>query len=292
MGLLQMSTKAIDGVRDPNRFAQWEAIAFPGCVEQTRAGSVGKEQALKAMKAAVERFYPECIYAFGHGSALTGGYKAFSDLDVIVFNPEGANWEIRHEVVDGFPVEFTTYSMDTVEMMALLALHIRIPLGLLAGTGEIVVDTKGDAKAFQERMTAMAQQMPLVDRAHDRENTRHILFTTLIDLRKDRGIEVAQAVALNNYRAFIAGVTLLNNTWQHRSRHFMKNQDLPGAARIAALHQAIAKLLAGDIVPIIDFTEDLIEDLGGPLWSGRVTSLEVRPEHLPVVRLLLNALSG
>src|SRR5687768_8481095 len=287
-----MSIQATDGVRNPDRFTQWESIAFPGALEEARAGSVGKEQAMRAMKAAVERHYPDCIYAFGHGSALTGSYKAYSDLDVIVFNPDGSNWEIRHEVVDGFPVEFTTYSMDTVEVMAMLALHIRIPLGLLAWSGEIIVDNKGDAKAFQERMATMAEQMPLVDRTHDRENTRHILFTTLVDLRKDRGVEVAQAVVLNNYRAFIAGITLLNNTWQHRSRYFMKNKDLPGASRIAELHSAIAKLMAGDIATMIDFTEDLIEDLGGPLWSGRVTSLEVRPEHLPVVRLLLSALSG
>lgn len=287
-----MSIQATDGVPTPDRFTQWEAIALPGCVEQARAGSVGKEQAMRTMKAAVERHYPDCIYAFGHGSSLTGSYKAYSDLDVIVINPAGSNWEIRHQVVDGFPVEFTTYSMDTVEVMAMLALHIRIPLGLLAWSGEIIVDNKGDAKEFQERMAAMAHQMPLIDRTHDRENTRHILFTTLVDLRKDRGVEVAQAVVLNNYRAFITGITLLNNTWQHRSRYFMKNPDLPGAARIAALHSAIADLMAGDIATMIDFTEDLIEELGGPLWSGRVTSLEVRPEYLPVIRMLLTALSG
>jgi len=287
-----MNIPATNGVRDPDRFAQWEAIAFPGSVEQARAGSVGKEQAMRAMKVAVERFYPDCIYAFGHGSSITGSYKAYSDLDVIVINPPGSNWEIRHEVVEGFPVEFTTYSMDTVEVMAMLALHIRIPLGLLAWTGEIIVDNKGDAKEFQARMAAMAEQMPLIDRTHDRENTRAILFTTLVDLRKDRGVEVAQAVILNNYRAFITGITLLANTWQHRSRHFVKNPDLPGSARITALHSAIAKLMAGDIAPMIDFTEDLIEDLGGPLWSGRATSLEVRPEYLPVIRMLLTALSG
>jgi predicted nucleotidyltransferase len=287
-----MSTDSTIAVRNPERFKEWEAVALPGCLHEARTGAVTKEQAINAMRVAVERHYPDCIYAFGHGSSLTGSYKAYSDLDVIVFNPDGSNWEIRHEVVDGFPVEFTTYSMDTVEVMAMLALHIRIPLGLLAWSGEIIVDNKGDAKEFQERMAAMAQQMPLVDRTHDRENTRHILFTTLVDLRKDRGVEVAQAVVLNNYRAYIAGVTLLNNTWQHRSRYFMKNQDLPGAARIAELHSAIAKLMAGDIVSMIDFTEDLIEELGGPLWSGRATSLEVRPEYLPVVRMLLTALSG
>ncbi|HEX9964821.1 MAG TPA: hypothetical protein VGB04_07540 [Allosphingosinicella sp.] len=287
-----MSSQPTEGVRSPDRFKEWESIAFPGALQEARAGSVGKEQALAAMKTAVERFYPDCIYAFGHGSSITGSYKAYSDLDVIVFNPDGANWEIRHEVVDGFPVEFTTYSMDTVEVMAMLALHIRIPLGLLAYTGEIIVDSRGDAKEFQARMEAMAEQMPLVDRTNDRDNTRAILFTTLVDLRKDRGIEVAQAVVLNNYRAYITGITLLHNSWQHRSRYFMKNKHLPAAARIAALHDAIAKLMAGDIATMIDFTEDLIEELGGALWSGRATSLEVRPEHLPVIRLLLSALSG
>jgi hypothetical protein len=280
------------GTRNPARFKEWEATTFADCLSEARAGTVTKEQAKHAMKVAVERFYPECVYAFGHGSSLTGAYKAYSDLDVIVFNPDGANWDVRHEIVDGLPVEFTTYSMDTVDVMALIALQIRMPLGLLGGTSEIIVDRNGDAEAFQERLNALAGQLPFIDRTHDRENLRAQLFSILVDLRKDRDIEVAQAVILSAYPSYLRAITLLNGVWNHRSRHFMKNKELPGADRMSELHGAIARLMAGDLQAMIDFTEDLIEELGGPLWSGRATSLEVKAEYLPVVRLLLTALSG
>jgi hypothetical protein len=288
----QMSTDNTTRARNPERFSSWEATALPGCIEGARTGSISKDQAISAMKTAVDRCYPDCIYAFGHGSSLTGSYKAYSDLDVIVFNPDGANWDIRHEIIDGFPVEFTTYSMNTVEVMALLALQIRMPLGLLAGTSEIIVDKQGDAEAFQERLAAIAEQLPLVDKNRDRDNVRARLFSILVDLRKDRDLEVAQAIILTDYQAYIRGITLLENIWAHRSRHFVKNRDLPGSARITELHGAIGRLMAGDIAAMVEFTEDLVEDLGGGLWSDRLTSLEVRPEYLPVVRMLLTALAG
>jgi predicted nucleotidyltransferase len=285
---MQMSNDATDRARNPERFKEWEAIALSGCFDEALAGSISREKAMESMKAAVARHYPECVYAFGHGSSLTGGYKVYSDLDLIIFNPDGANWEIRREIVNGRPVEFTTYSTDTVDLMVLLALHTRVAFGLLAGTGEIIVDNRGDAKAFQERLTAMSAQMPLIDRSQDRDNVRTKLFSILIDLRKDREAEVAQAIVLTDYQAYIRGITLVSNIWLHRSRHFVKNRDLPGSGRITELHSAIAKLMDGNVSAMIDFTEDLIEDLGGGLWSGRTTSLDVRPEYLPVIKMLMS----
>jgi hypothetical protein len=167
-----------------------------------------------------------------------------------------------------------------------VALHLRMPLGLLAAESEVIVDSKGDAAAFQTQLASIGSNMPLIDRTPERKSLQGQLFSTLIDLRKDRAPEVAQSIVLTNYQAYIRAITLLHGAWQHRSRHFVKNPELAGSDRIAKLHVAIGKLMGGDINAMIVFTEDLIEELGGPVWSGRQISQEILPETLPVIRML------
>jgi hypothetical protein len=63
---------------------------------------------------------------------------------------------------------------------------------------------------------------------------------------------------------------------------------------------AMASMMAGDMPTMTPFTEALIAELGGGLWGGRVTSLDIRrrrsadregPAHGLGAMILSNALS-
>jgi hypothetical protein len=285
-----MQTETYEVKGKPRSLSNWAEIAFPGCAEEVRTGRVGRERAIEVMRAAVVQFYPECVYAFGHGSALSGDYRSYSDLDVIVFNGDGQYWELRKEVFNGFPVEFSMFTLNTLEIMSFLALTVRLPLGLLAAESEILVDAKGDVAAFQEQLRSIANSMPNIDRTDETRNVRAHLFSVYVDLHKNRSLEVAQSVVLTAYPIFAKGITLAHNFWLHRTRHFVKNPDLPGASHINALHAAIAKLMQGDVAVMIAFTEELITNLGGPVWNGFKQVL--RAEHMPVARMLLELQSA
>lgn len=262
-------------------------IAFPNCSEDVKKGIITPERARQIMLGAVEKFYPDCVYAFGHGSALTGGYQAYSDLDVIVFVSEPDYWEMRHEMFDGFPIEFTAYSVNTVDLMAFMAIQVRMPLGLLAADGEILVDTDNSARAFQARLSLLANARQSSDFSSVTDKTREQILLLLVDLYKNRPIEVAQSVVLTAYPILIRGITLLHNVWQHRTKLFAKQPNLPGASEIMRLHEAIGDLMNGDVKPVIAFSEKLLEDLGGGLWSGRGRRQIVKAEFLPVAQMLL-----
>jgi hypothetical protein len=285
---MQIETYEVKG--DLGSFSNRAEIAFPACIDEVRTGRLGRERAIEGMRAAAMQFYPECVYAFGHGSALSGDYQSYSDLDVIVFNGEGDYWEMRKEVVNGFPVDFTMFPLNTLQIMNFLALQVRIPLGLLAADSEILVDANGDAASFQEQLRSISSSMPFVDRTDETSNVRARLFSVYVDLHKNRSPEVAQSVVLTAYPAFVQGITLVHKIWLHRSRHFAKNPDLPGASHIGALHAAIAKLMQGDVAVMIAFTEELIAHLGGPLWHGFKRVL--RAEHMPVAKMLLELQSA
>lgn len=273
---------------DADRLEALIARTFPDCAPEVRTGDVDRERAIEIMRIATERYYPECAYAFGHGSALTGGFKPYSDLDVIVFLREADHWEIRKEMVNGFLVEFTSFTIDALDLMGMLSFYIRLPLGFVAADGEIVVDKDGGARAFQDGLRAMRDNFHAVDQSDAIDRTREQLFTMLLEFGKNRTPEVMRAVALTGYPVILSGITLLERFWNHRSKHLAKHTELPGSARIAELHEAIAELMRGEIGPIIRFVEELLNDLGGPLWHGRVVRQTVKPEYAPVVHMLLN----
>lgn len=275
-----------------DRFSRWVESAFPGVCPDARDGRMDKGRALAIMKIAVERYYPDCAYAFGHGTALGGRYRELSDLDIIIFEKSGNDWGLRREMVEGFPVEFTIYSLDTLDLMEFLAVQMRMPLGLLAADADLLVDAVGDADAFRAKLKSAADEMAGTDRAYERENLRAQLFAVLLDLRKSRSVDVAQAIALTNYSGFVRAATLLGETWFYRSRHFIEHPHLQGSDAIRSLHAALAELMNGNSADMISLTEDLVEGLGGPLWAGRHSKQMARLEFMPVARLLLGLEAG
>lgn|GEM_PF-2907890 len=273
---------------DPHGLDAVIARTLPELAPEVRNGQLSRERAIEIMRVAVERYYPDCSYAFGHGSALTGAYKPYSDLDVIVFVPEGEHWEIRKELVEGFLVEFTSFTINAIHLMTMLSFYIRLPLGLVAADGEIVVDKDGGAQAFQDQLRFMREAFFDVDQSEAVARVREQLFTMLLEFRKSHAPEVVRAVALTGYHVMMSAITLSNNFWNHRPKHLAKHEDLPGAARIAELHAAIAAVMHGDIGPIVGLVEALLNELGGPVWKGRVVRQTVKPEYAPVVQMLLN----
>jgi hypothetical protein len=270
----------------------WLSCAFPGCDETVETGNVTRDKALDIMKEAVRRHYPDCQYAFGHGSALTGDYQPYSDLDVIVFAAQGDHWEVRHAMVDGFPVEFTVYTLETVDLMGFLALQLRLPLGLVAAEGSILADADGGASAFQARLAAFTATRSTTNLGGTIDRTRQQLLILLLDLQKNRSLEFARAVTLTAYPVLVRAVTLRHDVWQHRTKQFARNPEFPGAAGIARLHAAIAGLMHGDVAAMRAFVREAMDALGGALWDGQSTRQSARPEHLAVAQLLLGLTDG
>jgi hypothetical protein len=256
------------------------------CVEQ---GVLTVEAAIDVMSRATLAHYPDCINAFGHGSALHGRFAPFSDLDVVAILPSGAFWEKKCVNFEGYLVEFQAFTLDIVDLLIPLALQSGMSVGLGAGAGQTLIDRDGNAEALRGRLAAALEAGPSPASRFVLDGFRNKLTNHIVELRGASEPMEQLACGLAMFEIITRVQMTLDVGWRHSGKWIPRALAAKAPDAFPNLAAAYKQLVDGDREPLLSLASDLLDRIGGPLWSGYSATFPVRPELLPVSALVTAA---
>ncbi|HEX8306831.1 MAG TPA: hypothetical protein VF645_00250 [Allosphingosinicella sp.] len=261
--------------------------AFGEVTEDVREGRISREAALDIMRSAALEFYPECVHAFGHGSALKGKFSPYSDMDVIVYVPTGQFWEKRCVNYKGHIVEIQAYSLDSLQLFAMFAANSGIALGLVPLDAEIVFDRDGGAAALKAELAVKINAGPDAPPNLVLESYRLKLTNLIVELATAQKPAEKVACGLQMYEQ-ISRVLLTKATgWLHSGKWVPRMLEASGSNVFDTLVSAYRALMADDTTPLVFFACETLESIGGPFWDGYVQQTPFRMELLPVPTIII-----
>ncbi len=271
---------------NPTDLSALRAAAFGSLSDQAISGILTSDEAADLMRRAALEAYPEALYAFGHGSALAGQFKPFSDLDVVVVLAEGQFWEKRCLVFEGFPVEFQTCTLEVVDMLVLLARSSGIGLGLLAEECTVLLDKDGGAESLRKRLGDAYSEGPLPASPSAIEGLRHKLSNQIVELAGAEAPLEILACGMAMFDLLVRVQTALSGTWRHAGKWVPRNFEKTAPGVFPELAETFKALAVGDKDPLMTMATRLLDQLGGPLWDGYIAKIPVRLELLPATTLV------
>jgi hypothetical protein len=252
--------------------------AFGTVSEKVRTGDLTRGEAVQVMQRAVEQCYPDCRCAFGHGSALTGRFSEYSDLDVVVFMEAGNYFEVRCINFEGYLIETQVYSLDAFDVFAKMSRAAGLSIGMMAGRGEVLVDRHGDAHALLQRITDMFHAGPDPASANLLATMRVKLTNLVIDLLEADAQEERIACGLSLFDLLNKAKFLTLQSWGHAGKWIPRTIGAHDREYFPAMVAAYEQIFRGNPEPLAQMATNLLDELGGPHWKNYQARLQVMPD--------------
>lgn len=242
-----------------------------------REGSASPQWALGVARRAIQVHYPKAFYAYACGSAATGRYRPYSDIDVIVILEASLHYEQRCLIFEGAPIDFQTMGKDAAPSVAAHARRSGFAASIeaLAG-GEIIVDTDGGAAALRQMMRDAidAGREPAAPIMID--VLRNVITNLLLDLcgADDPAEIIACGLAL--YYPLMNLLTPKDTGWLHAGKMIARRLKASDSDVFDRVVVAYRDLMEGRPDGVMLLTEEVLDRWGGPLWDGYVQRGPIR----------------
>lgn len=266
---------------NPKLAAYIYQMALRDVAPEVALGAVDGPTSLRIAQEAVAREYPNAVCAFAYGSAVRGTAKAYSDIDVVVFEKSSDNWDHRCINLDGYLVEISKYSLDTIDDLFSLAAFSGLALCLNAvSEGVAILDTEDIASALKEKMTAAFEAGPPALMRRKAEQLRGRITAGLVDLCSQPSKEEAFAIAMGMYDSLMNLAQATDRLWLMIGKWTARNITLTRPALIPNLSEGMRQLLDGNATHWVATACEILQPSGGPLWAGLSISHSVPAERL------------
>lgn len=243
--------------------------AYPGVSDAVTAGMLSRADALELSRKFVREHLPDEVAVFGFGSAFSGTFRPYSDLDLVVVLREGMLLRSRCLMFNGVPVEVHAFGADGIDSIIQFSRrHGNASVLLPIAHGEVVLDMHGEADAIKRRFTAAFAAGPRAADPKLMDTLRHFVTTQLLDLAGGLAPDEALMVATGVYPSLLQLLFLLSRTWRHRGKWAARYGEALVENMAAKVAQAYAKAAAGDFEEFMALAVEILDRAGGPLWAG------------------------
>lgn len=270
--------RPVNGSSDASAASRLRSAAFGPVSDAVRDGRVGRSEALLMMERAVRALYPDCSCAFGHGSALTGTYSAYSDCDVVVFVDKGNFFEARCVNFDGYLIEAQVYTFDVLDIFMAISRAAGLSIGMMAGRGEVLVDRDGRADALRQRLSDAFHAGPDPAADHVLATLRMKLTNQIVDLLDARHADERIACGLALFDLMNKAKFTTLGVWHHAGKWVPRSIRARDPEYFPNLIAAYGDLLQGDAAPLASAATKLLDAMGGALWAGYQARIAVMPD--------------
>jgi predicted nucleotidyltransferase len=240
---------------------------LPDVNDQVRRGKIDRQEVVHLARHLSSRFGGIC-FAFLFGSVLTGRFKPYSDVDLLIV-VEGNESNRQLSLEDGYIFDLQILGMNGLEQEVRAArqtgkCHVLTALA----QGEQVYGQLDRGSELQNLARLLLAAGPLYsNEGRNNDDVRQSLMVAVAELESNDDLLARIAVANTLFHPLIRAVALSLNIWHvpgYHSLPFLADHDAALAHRIAVAYE---KCLAGDVVPLTNLANDVLTALGGPVWS-------------------------
>lgn len=232
---------------------------------------MNRPDARDAARALIADRYPRVRQAWLSGSVVLGGATETSDLDITVLLD---STEAHREslVYEGWPVELFVHTESSIRHFVAKDLARRRPsMARLVSTGVPLVADDGGASLRAECAAAVAAGPgPLSE--PEVALARYFLTDQLDDLAGGATAGVLDAVAIEVWRGtaelLLAAAEWWNGSGKWLIREVEALDEAKGTAFAFRLHEGLHEALAGDPAVLVKAADEVLDQVGGRLWSG------------------------
>ncbi|MER7503131.1 cupin domain-containing protein [Nonomuraea pusilla] len=246
---------------------------------------------VSAARSLLDELFPDALYAFLGGSAITERRTSTSDLDVVVV-VEGLTRPYRESRLwRELPVELLVHGETSLAEYAERDFARREPvLAHLCAYGVVLADRSGGrADALRATLRRRLEQGPPELGRAARERARYVLSDLLDDLKgaTDPGelAFIRSTLLMETARVALDTAFDTGPAWRGGGKWLLRAlqaRDPALAERLTAAHHDDAALAA--------IASDVLERAGGRLWEGY--RAEGDPFHRPLRHIAAESLSG
>ncbi|WP_374457118.1 nucleotidyltransferase domain-containing protein [Nocardioides sp.] len=224
-----------------------------------------------AARSLIAERFPDAWQAWLSGSVVLGHATATSDLDITVVLDEA---EVHREslVHEGWPVELFVHTESSIRHFVAKDRARRRPtMARLVATGLPLVP--GDAgEALRAECAAAVAAGPDPLSAEELTFQRYSLTDQLDDLVGGGSPGVVDAVAIDVWRGTAELLLASGGWWSGTGKWLVREVEAFDAARgttyATHLHDGLHAALAGDPGALVELADEVLEQVGGRLWSG------------------------
>jgi hypothetical protein len=214
--------------------------------------------------------YPAADLVILTGSVTLGLATSTSDLDLVVVSVVDDDAPFRESFTAmGWPVEAFVHTPDTLRgFMAMELAQRERSTTRMVSTGTVIRDRAGLASALRDEALSMILAGPPPVSEAELNEWRYGVTDGLDDVRGDpdgdetllTAADLAKGVA--GLHLMLAGAWIAGGKWLLRE---LRETDPPFADRFVSAMRAQA---GGDVAPLVQLAEDVLDASGGPLFDG------------------------
>jgi hypothetical protein len=232
---------------------------------------VTRPDAETAARSLIAERFPDARQAWLSGSVVLGHATATSDLDITVVLDEA---EVHREslVHEGWPVELFVHTESSIRHFVAKDRARRRPtMARLVATGLPLVP--GDAgEALRAECAAAVAAGPDPLSPDELTFQRYSLTDQLDDLVGGGSAGVVDAVAIDVWRGTAELLLASGGWWSGTGKWLIREveafDDARGTTYATRLHDGLHAALAGDPGALVELADEVLEQVGGRLWSG------------------------
>jgi len=251
--------------------------AYPGAGEPAKAGRIGRDEAIDLARDFALAHFPGVAAVFGFGSAFNGGFRPYSDIDLVIALPRGRFLRNRCLLHRGVPMELHVFGLEGADRVIGFARRSGNASVLLPiAQGEVLLDQYLIADEIKRRFAQAYEAGPEPAPATAIHALRHMITTQLLDLAGGLSPEEATASALSVYPLLMRLLYATGQSWRHRGKWAARHGERLMGGLAAKVHAAYRAAMEGDPEPLLALALDVLDRAGGPLWAPHVDEVTFR----------------
>jgi hypothetical protein len=250
------------------------AQAFPGANEKMRNGCLSQSEARAQMLGFARSIGGEVSIVFGFGSAISGSFKPYSDLDVFIVLNSDEPWKKTCSMYNGFAVEAQTIGKSKIKGLMQFARYSGRALAVSPlATGEILYDKEGNASALQRIFKQIFEQGPDEASIILINNIRAMLTSKIVEMATNPDINEQISCGLSIYEMLITLVCCQRRYWIRNDKWIPRLLQGDESVKFQEIATSYRKLLDGQPDELIALSNRVLSKSGGGLWSGHTLTL-------------------
>ncbi len=245
--------------------------------EPVQSGKLDLYHLEPALQRAITAFYPHAIIAYLCGSAATGNFKPYSDIDMIVIVEQSCYYERRCVIFEGYPLDLQILGLDHIHQVVSRAMQSGIGYTVHALIeGRIILNKNNQAVHLQAWVNNVIKDGPAKPSQQAVDMLRMMITDLTVDLCTAVNSQERIATGLALYHPLMNLFTPKEFGWIVGEKRIPRKLAAINNDLYERLIISYTDLLTDKPDGLIALANEILASWGGPIFDGYVQSADIQ----------------